>query len=700
MSLPRTGAQRRLHRLASRSGNRTRPIRFSFSMPYTSANWIVNALLSVLCAIVRSWLCYSISLVPASNLNTQRITKSTKLPSGRSLWAWMMFYTQRGQFHYRPLQEDEEDIRLLVIYPTDTSRSSIVRCSLIHVSLAREPRPEYEAISYCWGPTKARTCIILDGLFFTVPVAADRVLRRMRDTSKERIVWIDAICINQYDYDERGSQVAIVGNVYRSTIRNLVYLDEDDDKMRNALRSVHIVYENMEDEVGQGLQHLRGHLRHPDRQFNFSTGTLGLPECDQKALQWLYCRRWFGRLWVLQEAALAPDNVCYSGTYTFPLIQVLRVAAWLHHKFHHLDHELAGCFGLANAVAMFAFVDKDHGGLGIDLTGKTRLYEVLDFTSRFGTSRPHDKIFALLGLLHYDQRFDFAKTSIQRPDYRRPVLNLFAEVSRLIIEQDEILDFFEFVRHRSSAELTNSGPSWVPRWHWERDKTWEALSLGLFFNASDNTIVQKIRAAGPPDSLCLAGFALGTVVDMADTMVQDDFRSPTRMLHLLQHIKDLVRKRGKAPESERSADLLNWVLIAGQNSQLQPAKDIDASAFRDFEGYVQKHGRFPPPSPEMFQHESNNVHRAARYYYAMRNACENRRVFVTTSGYVGTGTRLLEPGDILCILFGSRWPAILRPRNGGQYCLVGLCYVHGIMLGEFVRACRAKQQRYEVFTLI
>lgn len=41
----------------------------------------------------------------------------------------------------------------------------------------------------------------------------------------------------------------------------------------------------------------------------------------------------------------------------------------------------------------------------------------------------------------------------------------------------------------------------------------------------------------------------------------------------------------------------------------------------------------------------------------------------------------LNEGDCITVLTGGRTPFLLRPV-GGQYRLVGHCYVHGIMDGE------------------
>lgn len=59
------------------------------------------------------------------------------------------------------------------------------------------------------------------------------------------------------------------------------------------------------------------------------------------------------------------------------------------------------------------------------------------------------------------------------------------------------------------------------------------------------------------------------------------------------------------------------------------------------------------------------------------------RPFVTEDGMLGTGYAGTQAGDMVCILYGSPMPQILRPSHDeGHYNLIGACHVDGIMFGE------------------
>lgn len=61
----------------------------------------------------------------------------------------------------------------------------------------------YETISYCWGDAKKLATITANGRALPVPISSFSALRRVRLIDSFRTVWIDAVCINQNDIDQR-----------------------------------------------------------------------------------------------------------------------------------------------------------------------------------------------------------------------------------------------------------------------------------------------------------------------------------------------------------------------------------------------------------------------------------------------------------------------------------------------------------------
>jgi hypothetical protein len=122
---------------------------------------------------------------------------------------------------YKRLNNGE--IRILQLLPGKTGED--VHCNLFTTKL--DLRPRYEAISYAWGLSHNLLPIVLN---------AKRCLRRhnllaclenLRYEHENRALWVDALCINQSDVEERNAQIKVMPQVYRSAFKTLIWLGED-----------------------------------------------------------------------------------------------------------------------------------------------------------------------------------------------------------------------------------------------------------------------------------------------------------------------------------------------------------------------------------------------------------------------------------------------------------------------------------------
>ena len=152
---------------------------------------------------------------------------------------------------YAPLDEDQKEIRLLTVH-AGRFKQPIV-CSIEHASLKGDALTQYETISYCWGDQSDRAFIHLNGTKISVPASSAAALRRMRLSDRNRVLWIDAVSINQADYDERGKQVSMMGEIFTNSTGNLVYLGEGDSMTAAALQSIQSVV----DEINQDTDEMR-----------------------------------------------------------------------------------------------------------------------------------------------------------------------------------------------------------------------------------------------------------------------------------------------------------------------------------------------------------------------------------------------------------------------------------------------------------
>lgn len=127
---------------------------------------------------------------------------------------------------YQPLDPAHSEIRLLTLLP-DTWDGN-VRGSLHIASL--DDSPKFEALSYVWGDLNITRRITVDHEPTQVTVNLEACLRRLRHVDEPRMLWVDALCINQRDVLEKNTQLSLMHRVYASASSVVVWLRENDNK--------------------------------------------------------------------------------------------------------------------------------------------------------------------------------------------------------------------------------------------------------------------------------------------------------------------------------------------------------------------------------------------------------------------------------------------------------------------------------------
>ncbi|KAI4640794.1 hypothetical protein J4E93_008386 [Alternaria ventricosa] len=152
--------------------------------------------------------------------------------------------TSRSQSPYEALPLSHGEIRVLKV--ALGSGDDIIKCKMKRISLRTWRVRTYETISYCWGAPRDPSTIELNGHLTKVPASSEAAVRRMRLSDRPRVLWIDAICIDQSSTTERSTQVAFMGTVYSTAKHNLVYLGEDDDNMADrGMKALEVVADDM-----------------------------------------------------------------------------------------------------------------------------------------------------------------------------------------------------------------------------------------------------------------------------------------------------------------------------------------------------------------------------------------------------------------------------------------------------------------------
>lgn len=123
---------------------------------------------------------------------------------------------------YQPLDGRREEIRLLTLYPR-LKDDATLRCTIHPAAFLSDTGetlaiPPYEGLSYVWGQPDFSSPILVNGQKLHITPSLATILSNLR-RSTARMLWVDAICINQADLAERAQQVAIMKKVYSSCVR-------------------------------------------------------------------------------------------------------------------------------------------------------------------------------------------------------------------------------------------------------------------------------------------------------------------------------------------------------------------------------------------------------------------------------------------------------------------------------------------------
>lgn len=279
-------------------------------------------------------------------------------------------------FSYRGLELDEEagsSLRLVSIEPPATAAEDDVMVCTLSVKLF-EDMPQFEALSYMWGPETPpdeRLEIFLNGVRFPVRANLLGALRYLRSEtgSSARLFWIDAICINQEDIEERNRQVPRMRHIYFRASTVVVWLGADYVKIQDRIP-----------EFGKGS----------------SAGSSdAYPKEESEMVLALQKDAYWGRVWVLQEIGRARRlRVCF-GRVCLPWTNFIHLLT-----LHHGDNNGSGPLWLDLKLR----VERQPGSRA--------LKQLLKDHQKADCSEPRDKVYGLLGLVSDAARFRLTTRSL------------------------------------------------------------------------------------------------------------------------------------------------------------------------------------------------------------------------------------------------------------------------------------------------
>jgi hypothetical protein len=214
-----------------------------------------------------------------------------------------MAFDSRSDIVYDQLDAKSSEFRLLRLLKKDYD-DDLPSCELFHSSL--EKKISYEALSYTWGDADVQGKIRLNGRIQLVTRNLARALADIRSRDASRILWVDALCIDQGNVWERNHQVKQMGRIYENAKRVLVWLGRPENSRRHDGLSTLKFLNGI---LVADLENLDASPMHRLRM------SISIPEHWEKwhDLAVLCELPYWSRLWIIQEIGLASDLEVYHG---------------------------------------------------------------------------------------------------------------------------------------------------------------------------------------------------------------------------------------------------------------------------------------------------------------------------------------------------------------------------------------------------
>jgi hypothetical protein len=465
---------------------------------------------------------------------------------------------------YEDLPLGENDIRLLTILQGD--KNAPLACSLEVVPLgdfSRHPEgvyqwstgyswsadwhpedsqkervqwvPIYEALSYTWGDAADTVRVKVNQSENPVTKNLYSALLALRLENQERPLWVDALCINQNDIEERSNQVQRMQSIYQCAIRTLVWLGEADNSSDRAFHLLERLGGSEEQiakfQTSDSMVDFAGPQFDPvyglgDAEANYITyfktlintldliGIADLDDNDWAALESLLTRPYWKRIWIVQEITNAQSVKihCGSNSLSWQTIDCIE----LNNKTFQdpsLPLQTARRYASLFAKGPIRRIMNQRKWTRHWIRSQgweqnsTSFLNLLERFRDFNCTDPRDKVYALLGLASIDKNMPLPK-----PDYSKSISEVYCTTARAIIQYTRDLTVLCLPKSYKGL-VEHHLPFWCPDWTTQPDEvyalrdnqTWptftsagDTLPQGPDFNFDENE--EPIEKRRPPET--------------------------------------------------------------------------------------------------------------------------------------------------------------------------------------------------------
>ncbi|KAK2740289.1 hypothetical protein FQN57_006169 [Myotisia sp. PD_48] len=331
----------------------------------------------------------------------------------------------------------------------------------------------------------------------------------------EHWMWVDQLCINQEDLEERMAQVSLMHKIYNDATYTLVWLGRKDAYTSTAASVIPKLIEVGEQFVSSKIIPYSEN----SKELHESEGIPHITMHEWDSIAALFQRQYFRRLWVIQEVILSPIIVAYCGSVEVPWRDLCFTAEYIDHRQRQMGNTISSKYIPLSEIAARTIEEPiiqliqwqvRSGDLPTSEAPKpyTLRNLVFDFC-HYITTEPRDRIYGLYGLL--------SKNS-NRPgqwiaDYSMPVEQVYSEATERIILEENGLSILSTVIDPSLCNIKTL-PSWVR----DYTMTWYNL-MNRFCSAAGNLPVPSpiISPSKHWNTLNIQGLQVDTVLTIGST---------------------------------------------------------------------------------------------------------------------------------------------------------------------------------------
>ncbi|RDW59446.1 hypothetical protein BP6252_12533 [Coleophoma cylindrospora] len=613
-----------------------------------------------------------------------------------------------GKIEYRELNQSVREIRLLEVLPAPFEE--IVETRLIYKAL--DENPTYDALSYTWGDPKITGLILINGNEFQATSNLEMALRYLRLADQSRILWVDAICIDQGNIKERNQQVGMMRDIYvaAQTVRTWIgqeyeecdrdprteFTPEKTDWPLEKLLSVFGKEKDLEMSVTEGLQKMsivRTWLK-------FAA---------------ILRRPYWRRVWIQQEVICAQSITIHCGSTILDLAQIryaiinMRVAAFSPgYEYNQiiLRVVVAGSYVL-DLCTLQDILKK------LPSFGQAHLHLLRSQLHRFATD-PRDKIYALKGLIN---EWDKEGMTV---NYEWTERQVYIETIRNLLRDWGSLDFLCHLPCLP-LDLRKDMPSWCPNFGLSIDLSTspplharppsQFASFGGYEYAASQKANSEAYLSSCESALHASGFILDTILDVISPT--DDVRWIRNQGAQRSKIEAMAGPENGSAYPDRIEALWRTLLA---NRIRDPTNNNNYSWAPAYFGHMYSligNGMTTPESlpstvPEHFRPSpglppSDYTHAYTLPFVTNCGAASSQRCFFKSSkGYFGLASIDAKPGDKVCVIIGMKVPVIIRNFKDGQnegFILISDAYFHGWMDGEAIERFESGHLKKEELVL-